>query len=80
MSRLCTRAAAPSYGSAFIADQTGALVAQGDRVTEGVHVHTFDLDAITQQRDWWGIFRDRRPEMYRTLLTSDGDHPSGRGH
>jgi N-carbamoylputrescine amidase len=62
------------YGSAFIADQTGALVAQGDRVTEGVHVHTFDLEAIAQQRDWWGLFRDRRPGMYGTLLTSDGEH------
>jgi N-carbamoylputrescine amidase len=60
------------YGSSFIADQTGALVAQADRVTDGVQVHTFDLDAIAQQRDWWGIFRDRRPEMYETLLTSDG--------
>jgi N-carbamoylputrescine amidase len=60
------------YGSAFIADQTGALVAQGNRVTEGVEVHTFDLEAIAQQRDWWGVFRDRRPEMYRTMLTSDG--------
>ncbi|NPD70196.1 N-carbamoylputrescine amidase (plasmid) [Lichenicola cladoniae] len=62
------------YGSAFIADQTGALVAQGDRVTEGVQVHSFDLDAIAVQRDWWGVFRDRRPGMYRTLLTSDGVH------
>lgn len=62
------------YGSAFVADQTGALVAQADRVTAGVHVHRFDLDAIAQQRDWWGIFRDRRPEMYGTLLTSDGVH------
>lgn len=60
------------YGSAFIADQTGALVAHCDRVTEGVQVHTFDLDAIAQQRNWWGVFRDRRPEMYGTLLTSDG--------
>jgi len=60
------------YGSAFIADQTGALVAQGDRASETYLLHTFDLDAIAQQRDWWGIFRDRRPEMYGTLLSSDG--------
>lgn len=60
------------YGSSFIADQTGALVVQADKVTEGAHVHSFDLDAIAQQRDWWGVFRDRRPEMYGALLTSDG--------
>lgn len=63
------------YGSSFIADQTGELVAQGDRVTEGVHVHTFDLDAIAEQRHWWGVFRDRRPDMYGALLTYDGKHP-----
>lgn len=62
------------YGSSFIADQTGDLVESADRVTEGVLVHTFDLDAIAQQRDWWGIFRDRRPEMYDILKTSDGEH------
>ena len=33
---------------------------------------TFDLDAIRADRQSWGFFRDRRPEMYRTLLTSDG--------
>ncbi len=60
------------YGSSFIADQTGALVVQADRETEGFHTHTFDLDAIAEQRDWWGLFRDRRPEMYGALLTSDG--------
>ena len=60
------------YGSSFIADQTGALVAQADKVTEGVLLHTFDLDAIAKQRDWWGIFRDRRPEMYNMISSSDG--------
>jgi N-carbamoylputrescine amidase len=56
------------YGSSFIADQTGALAAQADRVTEGVLVHTFDLAAVARQREWWGVFRDRRPEMYGALL------------
>lgn len=62
------------YGSSFIADQTGALVVQADRETEGFHLHTFDLDAIAKQRHWWGLFRDRRPEMYGVLLTHDGKH------
>lgn len=61
------------YGSSFIADQTGALVAQADKTSECVLVHEFDLDAIRKQRIAWGLFRDRRPEMYATLLTSDGD-------
>ncbi|MCD8150938.1 MAG: N-carbamoylputrescine amidase [Clostridiales bacterium] len=57
------------YGSSFIADQTGVIVEQADRVTESVCVHTFDLDELAKNRRNWGIFRDRRPEMYGTLLT-----------
>ena len=34
-----------------------------------------DLDAIAEQRAFWGTFRDRRPELYRPLLTLDGTHP-----
>jgi len=67
------------YGSSFIADQTGALVAQCDRDSSGVIVHAFDLDAIARQRDWWGLFRDRRPDMYGTLLTADGVHKTTSG-
>lgn len=57
------------YGSSFIADETGGLVAEADRETEGVINAEFDLDAIAQKRREWGVFRDRRPEMYGTLLT-----------
>lgn len=56
------------YGSSFIADQTGTIVEEADRVTESVLVHEFDLDAIAQMRREWGVFRDRRPEMYGTLM------------
>ena len=57
------------YGSSFIAEETGGLVAEADRETEGVITAEFDLDAIAQKRREWGVFRDRRPEMYGTLLT-----------
>ncbi len=56
------------YGSSFIADQTGTIVEEADRVTESVLVHEFDLDAIAQMRREWGVFRDRRPEMYGILM------------
>ena len=52
----------------LIADQTGTIVEEADRETESVLVHEFDLDAITQMRREWGVFRDRRPEMYGTLM------------
>lgn len=61
------------YGSSFIADQTGEKVAEADRTSEAVLTATFDLDGIARQRSNWGLFRDRRPELYTPLLTMDGD-------
>ena len=60
------------YGSSFIADQTGALVKDMDRTGEGVITAAFDLDAIANQRRSWGLFRDRRPDLYGALVTNDG--------
>jgi N-carbamoylputrescine amidase len=60
------------YGSSFIADATGAKVAEAGRSGEAVITATFDLDAVRAQRRAWGVFRDRRPELYAPLLTLDG--------
>jgi N-carbamoylputrescine amidase len=60
------------YGSSFIADDTGSKIAEADRGSETVITATFDLDEIARRRAYWGIFRDRRPEMYAPLLTLDG--------
>ncbi|MFN7012315.1 MAG: N-carbamoylputrescine amidase, partial [Allorhizobium sp.] len=60
------------YGSSFIADQTGNKVAEADRTSEAILTATFDLDGIARQRSNWGLFRDRRPELYTPLLTMDG--------
>ncbi|ATN33128.1 N-carbamoylputrescine amidase [Rhizobium sp. ACO-34A] len=60
------------YGSSFIADQTGAKIAEADRTSETVLTATFDLEGIAKQRSAWGLFRDRRPELYRPLMTLDG--------
>jgi N-carbamoylputrescine amidase len=53
------------YGSSFIADHRGDLVASFDRKDEGVLVYEFDLDFIGRHRAAWGFFRDRRPDLYR---------------
>ncbi len=58
------------YGSSFICDGKGCITEQMPRDGEGVISHTFDLDELEKQRREWGIFRDRRPEMYKTILTS----------
>jgi N-carbamoylputrescine amidase len=60
------------YGSSFIADFTGAKVAEADKSTETVLTASFDLDAVDRYRRSWGVFRDRRPELYRPILSLDG--------
>lgn len=60
------------YGSSFITDHTGRKLQEASRSEETVLVQEFDLDAIDRARSCWGIFRDRRPEMYQVLLTYDG--------
>ncbi|MEM7019732.1 MAG: N-carbamoylputrescine amidase [Pseudomonadota bacterium] len=60
------------YGSSFIADETGDIVQIADRETQSILLHTFDLDAIAEKRTAWGVFRDRRPELYEALGTLDG--------
>lgn len=52
------------YGSSFITDETGEVLEDAGRAEEGVILHTFDLDAVEEMRFSWGLFRDRRPEMY----------------
>jgi N-carbamoylputrescine amidase len=60
------------YGSSFIADPTGQLVAKAGREEEAILTATFDLDAVAELRASWGLFRDRRPEVYGRVLTLDG--------
>ncbi len=55
------------YGSSFIADQTGAILTAAERTGEAVLLAEFDLTAIAAQRREWGVFRDRRPELYGRL-------------
>jgi N-carbamoylputrescine amidase len=60
------------YGCSFICDATGAKVAEANRTEEAVLLATFDLGAQKNARTFWGLFRDRRPELYRPLMTLDG--------
>ncbi|QFR33699.1 N-carbamoylputrescine amidase [Ancylobacter sp. TS-1] len=66
------------YGSSFIAGPTGEKVAEAGRTDETVLTATFDLDGIARQRQSWGVFRDRRPELYAPLLSLDGRAPTRR--
>ncbi len=55
------------YGSSFISDHRGDLVAELGRDDEGVACAEFDLDFLARHRAAWGFFRDRRPELYGSL-------------
>jgi len=52
------------YGSSFMTDETGELVAEASRDREEILFHEYDLDAIAENRITWGLFRDRREEVY----------------
>ena len=60
------------YGHSFIADHTGAIMCEADDHSETVLVHEFDMDEIRKYRDAWGIYRDRRPDLYQAVATLDG--------
>jgi len=67
------------YGSSFIADATGAKLAEAAEEGEAVLTAKFDLAALAEQRDNWFVFRDRRPELYGALTTYDGSTQSAHG-
>ena len=60
------------YGASFIADFTGEKIAEAGRTEETVLVAPLDLEQARTFRAGMGFFRDRRPDLYTPLLTSDG--------
>jgi N-carbamoylputrescine amidase len=57
------------YGSSFIADHRGDLVASLDREDQGVITASFDLDFLATYRASFGFFRDRRTDLYGPLVS-----------
>lgn len=66
------------YGGSFIADETGAIVAELGPQEEGFRVIALDLAAVRERRARWGVFDGRRPELYGAL-TVGRDGPLSRG-
>jgi N-carbamoylputrescine amidase len=65
------------YGSSFMADHTGRTVEDTGRYQETALLHTFNLSEIASYRSKWGIFRDRRPELYAPLSSLTGGGGAG---
>ncbi|KZV17978.1 N-carbamoylputrescine amidase [Dorcoceras hygrometricum] len=61
------------YGNSFIAGPTGEIIEHADDKEEAVLVAQFDLEKLKSKRSSWGVFRDRRPDLYKALLTLDAD-------
>ena len=56
------------YGSSFLTDATGKIVAGASREKEQILYAEYDFAEIERQRREWGLFRDRRPEMYAPIV------------
>jgi N-carbamoylputrescine amidase len=64
------------YGSSFITDGRGEILEQAPRAGAAVVTARFDLDDLASARAGWGLFRDRRPDLYVPILSLDGQDPS----
>jgi N-carbamoylputrescine amidase len=56
------------YGSSFVADGQGQIIACLDECEENACVASFDLDELEKARQSWGVFRDRRPDLYGPIV------------
>ncbi len=55
------------YGSSFLADETGKILASAPRDKEKILYADYDFAEIRNLRREWGLFRDRRPETYSPI-------------
>jgi len=58
------------YGSSYFCDPRGQILAQASRDRDEVLTAALDLDTIAEVRKTWQFFRDRRPDMYGSLVTA----------
>lgn len=61
------------YGSSFITDEEGNKIEEANRSQEEILTHEFDLNKIKFKRFSWGVFRDRRPDLYKSISSLDGN-------
>lgn len=56
------------YGSSFMTDHRGQIITESSRNSEMIQYAEWDLQAVTEARHAWGVFRDRRPDLYGDIL------------
>lgn len=52
------------YGSSFITDNRGEVLSQAGNSSEEILMQSLDIDTVKVEQDWWGLFRDRRVDLY----------------
>ena len=57
------------YGSSFMTDYTGAKICEASREKEEILYGEYDLEKNAKQREYWALFKDRRPECYQSLVS-----------
>lgn len=57
------------YGQSFIADHTGKLIAECHDGVNQIAIADIDMESMRSERASWGLFRDRRPEKYKDILS-----------
>ena len=60
------------YGRSFITDNTGEILMEAKDGADIIVSKVIDIEANRAMRAAWGLFRDRRPELYGILKTKDG--------
>jgi len=60
------------YGRSFISDHTGRILKEGSRDKEEILIAEVDLEKNHLFRRNWGLFRDRRTDLYEDILSLDG--------
>jgi N-carbamoylputrescine amidase len=60
------------YGKSFICDHTGLILKEASRDKEEILIAEIDTEKNHLFRRNWGLFRDRRTDLYNELLTLDG--------
>ena len=58
------------YGSSFMSDYTGSKIAEAPRDEECILYGEYDLEENRKQLEYWGLFKDRRPDMYAKVCAS----------
>ena len=61
------------YGRSFIAGARGEIITEAG-AEEAILTADFDFQALRRQRAGWGLFRDRRPDLYTVMMTLDGQN------